>query len=129
MTQEEFDKAPLLDQILYDTTGMLASNHKDIAEAMEKYHQAKLKLFDIGDVSVDNVTYIIGIMTKLEIKHKEEFIKLNKLEQHLIELIANIGNEILRDKFLEWQQQRNVCNIVYNEWLAETLMKLALINK
>lgn len=43
MTQEEFDKAPLLDQILYDETGMLVKNHKDIAEAMEKYHQAKLK--------------------------------------------------------------------------------------
>lgn len=52
MTQEEFDKAPLLDQILYDTTGMLVENHKSIAEAMEKYHQAKLKLLGIADVSV-----------------------------------------------------------------------------
>lgn len=50
MTQEEFDKAPLLDQILYDTTGMLVENHKSIAEAMEKYHQAKLKLLGIADV-------------------------------------------------------------------------------
>lgn len=50
MTQEEFDKAPLLDQILYDTTGMLVENHPSIAEAMEKYHQAKLKLLDIADV-------------------------------------------------------------------------------
>lgn len=50
MTQEEFDKAPLLDQILYDTTGMLVENHKSIAEAMEKYHQAKLKLLGIDDV-------------------------------------------------------------------------------
>jgi hypothetical protein len=50
MTQEEFDKAPLLDQILYDTTGMLVENHPSIAEAMEKYHQAKLKLMSIADV-------------------------------------------------------------------------------
>ncbi len=47
MTQKEFDKAPLLDQILYDETGMLAENHKDIAVAMEKYHQAKLDLLTI----------------------------------------------------------------------------------
>jgi len=51
MTQEEFDKAPLLDQILYDTTGMLVENHPHIAEAMDKYHQAKLKLLGIADVS------------------------------------------------------------------------------
>ena len=50
MTQEEFDKAPLLDQILYDTTGMLVGNHPSIAEAMDKYHQAKLKLLGIADV-------------------------------------------------------------------------------
>ena len=59
-------------------------------------------------------------MTKLELQHKEEA-ELNKLEQQLIELIANIGDELLRDKFLEWQQQRNVCISVHNEWLAETL--------
>lgn len=51
MTQEEFDKAPLLDQILYDETGMLVENHPSIAKAMEKYHQAKLKLLGIADVS------------------------------------------------------------------------------
>ena len=50
MTQEEFDKAPLLDQILYDTTGMLVENHPSIAEAMDKYHQSKLKLLGIADV-------------------------------------------------------------------------------
>ncbi|MDD4154107.1 MAG: hypothetical protein PHT30_01685 [Bacilli bacterium] len=52
MTQEEFDKAPLLDQILYDTTGMLVENHRDIAEAMEKYHQAKVKNLGLFSVSV-----------------------------------------------------------------------------
>ena len=51
MTQEEFDNAPLLDQILYDETGMLVDKHPSIAKAMEKYHQAKLKLLGIGGVS------------------------------------------------------------------------------
>lgn len=51
MTQEEFDKAPLLDQILYDTTGMLVENHKDIAEAMEKYHESKVKNLGLFSVS------------------------------------------------------------------------------
>ena len=51
MTQEEFDKSPLLNQILYDKTGMLAENHTSIAEAMEEYHQAKLKLLGIGGVN------------------------------------------------------------------------------
>ena len=50
MTQEEFDKAPLLDQILYDTTGMLVENHPSIAEAMDKYHKAQLKLLGLTDV-------------------------------------------------------------------------------
>jgi predicted Ser/Thr protein kinase len=43
MTPKEFDKAPLLDQILYDYAGMLVKNNRGIAEAMEKYHKAKLK--------------------------------------------------------------------------------------
>jgi hypothetical protein len=30
---------------------MLVENHQGIAEAMEKYHQAKLKLLGIADVS------------------------------------------------------------------------------
>jgi hypothetical protein len=42
MTQEEFDKSPLLDQILYDCTGMLAENHPSIVEAMQKYADAQL---------------------------------------------------------------------------------------
>ena len=62
MTQEEFDKAPLLDQILYDTTGMLAENHPSIAEAMDKYHQAKLKLLGIDDV--------VGQSEQLNCEHK-----------------------------------------------------------
>ena len=51
MTHEDFVKAPLLDQILYDMTGMLVENHPSIAEAMDKYHQAKLKLSRPHDVS------------------------------------------------------------------------------
>jgi len=51
MTQDDFNKAPLIEQILYDTTGMLTKNHTDIIEAMNKYHEAKLKLLGIADVS------------------------------------------------------------------------------
>jgi N-acetyl-anhydromuramyl-L-alanine amidase AmpD len=40
MTQEEFDKAPLLNQVLYDCTGMLAENHPDIVECMQEYAKA-----------------------------------------------------------------------------------------
>ena len=57
MTQEEFDKAPLLDQILYDTTGMLVENHPSLAESMEKYHQAKLKLL-LADVSQQRELFV-----------------------------------------------------------------------
>lgn len=59
MTQEEFDKAPLLDQILYDTTGMLVENHQSIAEAMDKYHQSKLKLLGIANVNISALTKIL----------------------------------------------------------------------
>ena len=44
MTQEEFDKSPLLDQILYDCTGMLVKNNKGVAEAMQKYADQQLIL-------------------------------------------------------------------------------------
>ena len=37
-----FNKAPKLDQILYDCTGMLVKNHPDIAEAMQKYADQQL---------------------------------------------------------------------------------------
>jgi len=42
MTKDEFNKAPKLDQILYDCTGMLVENHSDIAEAMQKYADQQL---------------------------------------------------------------------------------------
>tara|TARA_R110000803_G_scaffold169485_2_gene232503 strand:+ start:404 stop:631 length:228 start_codon:yes stop_codon:yes gene_type:complete len=37
MTQEEFNKAPLLDQVLWDCNGMLVENHPDIKDVMEQY--------------------------------------------------------------------------------------------
>lgn len=81
MTQEEFDKAPLLDQILYDTTGMLVENHPSIAEAMDKYHQAKLKLLGIADVSGSLPS--LDDATKVAVRISEEAIKppLNAKEQ------------------------------------------------
>lgn len=64
MGDKEFYEAPLLDQVLYDCTGMLVRNHPSIAEAMEKYHKSKLKkipdseIFDlIDDLSLDVMDY------------------------------------------------------------------------
>ena len=37
MTEEEYNKASDLEKILYDRTGMLAENHTDIVEAMDRY--------------------------------------------------------------------------------------------
>ena len=52
MTQEEFDKSPKLDQILYDCTGMLTENHSDIVEAMEQYAQSQFENINTDDLSV-----------------------------------------------------------------------------
>ena len=60
-------------------------------------------------------------MTKLEIKHKEEVIQLNALEDKLTSIIGKIGDSELMETFNKWLEQRNVCISVYNEWLAETL--------
>ena len=68
MTQDEFDKSPLLDQILYDTTGMLVENHKDIAEAMEKYHESKVKklgLFSVSESMQNKITKELNPIVKL----------------------------------------------------------------
>ena len=60
-------------------------------------------------------------MAKMELKHKEEIVKLAELEQYLIKLISDTNNDLLKEKFLEWQKQRTVCKLVYNEWIAEIL--------
>ena len=60
-------------------------------------------------------------MKKMELKHKEEVIKLNELECSLIKLIADIDNDLLKEKFLKWQKQRTICKLAYNEWIAEIL--------
>ena len=51
-------------------------------------------------------------------EHQEEVKELQKLEQHLIELIGQIGNDILREKFLEWQKQRNKCNEGFTKFIG-----------
>lgn len=40
MTEEEYKNATILEQILYDETGMYASDNPSIATAMEKYNIA-----------------------------------------------------------------------------------------
>jgi hypothetical protein len=51
MTQKEFDKAPKVEQILYDKTGMLAKNHTDIIEAMTEYAESEVKKLNIFSVN------------------------------------------------------------------------------
>ena len=51
MTQEEFDKAPKVERILYDKTGMLAKNHTDIIDAMTEYAESEVKKLNIFSVS------------------------------------------------------------------------------
>tara|TARA_R110000803_G_scaffold89630_1_gene156853 strand:- start:179 stop:457 length:279 start_codon:yes stop_codon:yes gene_type:complete len=64
MTQEQFDKAPLTHQLLYDCTGMMPERHPSLIEMMELYHKAKLKeitdseILDlIDDLSLDVMDY------------------------------------------------------------------------
>lgn len=43
--------------------------------------------------------------------------KLCKIESELLELISCSGNESLQAKFLEWQEQRDICNeVLITEW-------------
>lgn len=51
MTQEEYDKAPEIDKILYDKTGMLAKNHTGIIEAMTEYAESEVKKLGLFSVS------------------------------------------------------------------------------
>lgn len=50
MTQEEFDKAPKAEQILYDCTGMLAKNHPDIIEIMKLYVQSEVEKLNLANI-------------------------------------------------------------------------------
>jgi len=67
-------------------------------------------------------------MTKLEIKHKEEVMQLKALEDKLTSIIGKIGDSELMEIFNKWQEQRNVCNSVYNEWLSG-ILKSASVGK
>ena len=60
-------------------------------------------------------------MTKLEEQHKAEVAKLNELEGKLMGMIGQTENYDLMNLFNDWQEQRNECNSLYNEWIAETL--------
>ncbi|MDX5583519.1 MAG: hypothetical protein QNK20_01120 [Aureibaculum sp.] len=50
MTQKEYNKAPKVEQILYDKTGMLAKNHTDIIEAMTEYAESEVKKLNISKI-------------------------------------------------------------------------------
>lgn len=54
-------------------------------------------------------------------QHKNEVEKLDSLEAELSDLIVEIGNQPLIDKFLDWVNQRNKCNQGYLAYLEEIL--------
>ncbi len=78
MTQEKFDKLPLLDQILYDTTGMLVEKHPSIAEAMDKYHLTKIELLSVGGVSSSAIKPPLGLIPK---KFHNERVKAERFNE------------------------------------------------
>ena len=61
-------------------------------------------------------------MEDIKKQHKKETKRLHDLKLKLIKLIVNTGNEILKDKFLDWQNQRNKCNIVYLDYLKVMIL-------
>lgn len=50
---------------------------------------------------------------KLE-QHKIDVAKLNQLEKELIELIYQIDDQEVLEKFKEWQEHRYICNKEYS---------------
>lgn len=45
--------------------------------------------------------------------HKQKVNTLKSLESELVEMISKTNNEPLQDKFIEWMNQRNLCNDTY----------------
>jgi hypothetical protein len=45
--------------------------------------------------------------------HKNQVKELKKLESELVRMIAETNNDVLIDKFLDWQNQRIRCNETY----------------
>ncbi len=88
MTQDDFNKAPLVEQILYDTTGMLAKNHTDIIEAMNKYHEAKLKLLGIADVS-NRRELLIAVFEKMN-RPQITMLEIGGYDKLADELLSNL---------------------------------------
>ncbi len=52
-------------------------------------------------------------------EHKKEVNKLYLIEDDLIKLIFEVGNEDLQNKFNEWQDQRSKCNQGFINWIRE----------
>ena len=49
---------------------------------------------------------------KIEI-HKEQFKRLNEIEEELTEMISKINDDALHEKFIDWLNQRSRCNETY----------------
>ncbi len=57
----------------------------------------------------------------METIHKKDVQKLNELEQGLMDIIVEINNDTLNQRFLAWQKQRHKCNEGYNKYLDELM--------
>ena len=62
-------------------------------------------------------------MKDQDLDNEKEVAKLKRLELELIDLIAKSENEVLMNKFLEWQKQRNECNASCNTIIDQILSK------
>jgi len=56
-------------------------------------------------------------------QHDIEVKKLIGLESDLVQMIASTDDEVLMKKFLDWQTQRNVCNVGYIDVINEKILK------
>jgi len=52
---------------------------------------------------------------------KEHTDKLHKIEMELIDMIGEIGNTDLQNKFIEFQEQRIVCNNHFSDFVKQSL--------
>lgn len=45
--------------------------------------------------------------------HQKQVERLKEIESELIKMIAELGNEAMQDKMLEWMNQRTRCHETY----------------
>ena len=61
----------------------------------------------------------VSHLESLEDKHQKAVEELHQLENCLMDILASVTDEKIMDAFLDWQNQRNRCNEIHNEWLRQ----------